>query len=192
MFGIYKRISNWLRQLEAGKDARRWSLSVADFAKIPNSSLTGVKTGNHTPLFDIYIEITSIFNYNWLGQCAFVQVTATPYALYLQPQFDKDERLPLRPDKTILLPSGKNYIGGKYYFLDSQDDEAQSKYIYENVTECANCYSCSFENCLGSSYTIVPPAFLLLLTQDQEHLCHPARYLKYCFNNVQERRWILS
>jgi len=29
-------------------------------------SLTGVKNGNHTPLFDIYIEITSIINYNQL------------------------------------------------------------------------------------------------------------------------------
>ncbi|WP_207725315.1 hypothetical protein [Clostridium hominis] len=52
--------------------------------------------------------------------CKFVQVTATPYSLYLQPETidlgnDKDIRA-IKPDDTVLVPHGDGYIGGEYYF----------------------------------------------------------------------------
>ena len=51
-----------------------------------------------------------------------MQVTATPYALYLQPQtFSNDDIMPVKPARTVVMPTGKGYIGGKYYFIDSID-----------------------------------------------------------------------
>lgn len=69
---------------------------------------------------------------DYLGQCVFVQVTATPYALYLQPQFEQKECLPLKPYKTVLLPQGDGYIGGKFYFLEN---DPKSSCINEEFSE---------------------------------------------------------
>ncbi len=53
-------------------------------------------------------------------ECKFVQVTATPYSLYLQPdniELDINKRIePVKPTETILVPYGDAYIGGDYYF----------------------------------------------------------------------------
>ena len=55
-----------------------------------------------------------------------MQVTATPYALYLQPEaFSNNNIMPVRPQKTVVLPTGKGYIGGEYYFVQSEDPSAQ-------------------------------------------------------------------
>ncbi|MDO4924521.1 MAG: Z1 domain-containing protein [Turicibacter sp.] len=51
--------------------------------------------------------------------CKFVQVTATPYALYLQPDdivLNGELIEPIKPAKTVLVPYGEGYIGGDYYF----------------------------------------------------------------------------
>ncbi|MBC5626632.1 hypothetical protein H8S10_14360 [Clostridium sp. NSJ-49] len=52
--------------------------------------------------------------------CKFIQVTATPYSLYLQPETidlgsNKDIRA-IKPADTVLVPHGDGYIGGEYYF----------------------------------------------------------------------------
>lgn len=68
----------------------------------------------------------------------FVQVTATPYALYLQPEFEGTEIKPIKPRKTVLVPSGEAYIGGEYYFLEShiwkiaQEDLYFKKFLKKN------------------------------------------------------------
>lgn len=52
--------------------------------------------------------------------CRFIQVTATPYALYLQPEEivtgREDKIIPIKPADTVLVPYGDAYIGGDYYF----------------------------------------------------------------------------
>ena len=51
----------------------------------------------------------------------FVQVTATPYSLYLQPESVtvRGERIePIKPFDTVLVPFGEGYVGGDYYFDD--------------------------------------------------------------------------
>ncbi|KLU64849.1 Z1 domain protein [Desulfosporosinus acididurans] len=73
-----------------------------------------------------------------LDGCVFVQVTATPYALYLQPDFDEENLAPIKPKRTISLPSGEGYVGGEYYFLDSKDDAHPARYIFEPVLEKEN------------------------------------------------------
>lgn len=70
---------------------------------------------------------------------AFLQVTATPYSLYLQPA-DYDEAntnyvfKPKRPAFTKLLPIHSGYVGGDDYFGPFEEDDPRTKLIVE-VTE---------------------------------------------------------
>ncbi|MDE2892364.1 MAG: hypothetical protein OXN86_07695 [Chloroflexota bacterium] len=68
---------------------------------------------------------------------AFLQVTATPYALYLQPDdlADSDfEYRPLRPAFTELVPVPKSYIGSEFYFDDSQNEESVASFLFREVS----------------------------------------------------------
>ena len=69
-----------------------------------------------------------------LNGCVFVQVTATPYALFLQPEFNIGDKLkPIKPFDTVLVPKGEKYIGGKYYFIDSTDSSSTARFLFEPV-----------------------------------------------------------
>lgn len=71
-----------------------------------------------------------------LDGCVFVEVTATPYSLYLQPDFDENAPIkPVKPLKTVLVPYGLEYIGGEYYFLDSKDDTHPASLIFEPMSQ---------------------------------------------------------
>jgi hypothetical protein len=69
---------------------------------------------------------------------AFLQVTATPYALYLQPD---DEVIvngttlfkPKRPAFTVLLPTHTKYAGGDEYFEKSAEPDSSAFYFYREV-----------------------------------------------------------
>jgi hypothetical protein len=53
-----------------------------------------------------------------------LQVTATPYSLYLQPQVAPQATgltQPIKPSFTHLVPSGTDYVGGEVYFEKSQE-----------------------------------------------------------------------
>ena len=73
-----------------------------------------------------------------LTRSAFLQVTATPYSLYLQPD---DEVLidgsslfkPKRPAFTVLLPAHNKYVGGDEYFDKSSDPESAAFYFFREV-----------------------------------------------------------
>lgn len=68
----------------------------------------------------------------------FLQVTATPYAHYLQPDDDASEGtlfLPRRPAFTELLPTHPGYVGGDYYFGRSSDEDSPAHYFYQPVTQ---------------------------------------------------------
>ena len=71
-----------------------------------------------------------------LDGCVFVEVTATPYALYLQPEFDETAPIkPIKPLKTILVPSGEDYIGGDYYFIKSKDESHPASLLFEAMSQ---------------------------------------------------------
>lgn len=71
-----------------------------------------------------------------LDGCVFVEVTATPYALYLQPEFyDSSSLQAIKPMKTVLVPYGKEYIGGDYYFIKSKDDKHPASYLFEPMSQ---------------------------------------------------------
>jgi hypothetical protein len=67
----------------------------------------------------------------------FLQVTATPYSLYLQPNVESaDTPLlfhPKRPSFTVVLPIHDKYIGGDYYFEKSATPDSPAYYFYHEV-----------------------------------------------------------
>lgn len=73
----------------------------------------------------------------------FLQVTATPYSLYLQPQnitVNAEGYAPLKPAFTVVLTAHKAYVGGKLYFEDSEDDKSFASHIFQPVApEEFNC-----------------------------------------------------
>jgi hypothetical protein len=70
---------------------------------------------------------------------AFLQVTATPYSLYLQPEnmvIHKGKVFePIRPAFTELVPVHDRYIGGELYFDISEEEGHLASYLYHEVSE---------------------------------------------------------
>lgn len=69
---------------------------------------------------------------------AFLQVTATPYSLYLQPEEDIATASgalykPKRPAFTVVLPTHDKYIGGAEYFEQSTNPESSAYYFFREV-----------------------------------------------------------
>ena len=65
----------------------------------------------------------------------FIQVTATPYALYLQPKFEGTEIKPIKPLKTVLVPAGSTYIGGEDYFINFNEENSPGRFVFEEVSD---------------------------------------------------------
>ncbi len=68
----------------------------------------------------------------------YLQVTATPYSLYLQPKDIKVKDAifaPMRPKFTKVLPIHSKYIGSNYYFEESKKDDSPARYLFEAIDE---------------------------------------------------------
>lgn len=69
--------------------------------------------------------------------CRYLQVTATPYSLYLQPSGELNLNghvvKPFKPRFTCLVPIHNKYIGGKEYFIESQDPESMYSHLYHQI-----------------------------------------------------------
>jgi hypothetical protein len=68
----------------------------------------------------------------------FLQVTATPQSLYLQPEEDLLVNgtplfKPKRPKFTVILPTHSKYVGGDFYFERSADENSPAYYFYREV-----------------------------------------------------------
>jgi hypothetical protein len=74
-----------------------------------------------------------------LPASAFLQVTATPYSLYLQPeevQIGSMLFAPVRPAFTELVPVHPDYVGGDVYFPEEEAvDPRPADFIHVNVTD---------------------------------------------------------
>lgn len=104
----------------------------ADLASVSYRKVNGVNTiGVISQQIDHLRDI--------VANMAFLQVTATPYSLYLQPNEDDvivaNSTLfkPKRPAFTVLLPTHDKYIGGDEYFDKSIDPESSAFYFYREV-----------------------------------------------------------
>ena len=72
-----------------------------------------------------------------LPNASFLQVTATPYSLYLQPEDSPIQDInlaPVRPKFTELVPVHKDYVGGQYYFEDSLNTASPAAFVFHPVT----------------------------------------------------------
>lgn len=71
--------------------------------------------------------------------CRYLQVTATPYMLYLQPdntiELKEGKATPFKPRFTSLVPMFDSYIGGKEYFVDSLNEQSMYSHLYHEVSE---------------------------------------------------------
>jgi hypothetical protein len=72
-----------------------------------------------------------------LGNSSFLQVTATPYSLYLQPDTNSSPEfaLPLRPAFTEIVPIHDAYVGGDDYFVASEIENSVQSFIHVPVLE---------------------------------------------------------
>lgn len=71
---------------------------------------------------------------------SFLQVTATPYSLYLQPDdysshFHGTIFKPVKPAFTVLVPVHDHYIGGEYYFDESEKEDSIAYHLFREVPE---------------------------------------------------------
>ena len=102
----------------------------ADFCSI------GYEKNKETDEFSLRTIANQINDLRLQLTCKFIQVTATPYSLYLQPDniiLNNEEIVPVKPADTILVPYGEGYIGGDYYF--NREENPNGEYLYEAIDE---------------------------------------------------------
>ena len=101
----------------------------ADFCSI------GYDKNRDTEEFDLRKIANQINDLRLKLTCKFIQVTATPYSLYLQPEtinLGKDKEIrAIKPADTVLVPSGDGYIGGEYYF--DREKHPLGEYLYSPI-----------------------------------------------------------
>lgn len=72
--------------------------------------------------------------------CRYLQITATPYSLFLQPDGtvqlrEGEEASPWLPRYTGLVPIHNRYIGGRQYFELSEDENSMYSCLFQPVSE---------------------------------------------------------
>lgn len=70
-------------------------------------------------------------------EAAFLQVTATPYSLYLQPENTEikgDTFKPVKPAFTELVPINDDYVGSDYYFEDAEVEGTVASHLYHPLS----------------------------------------------------------
>lgn len=101
----------------------------ADFCSI------GYDKNRDTEEFDLRKIASQINDLRLKLTCKFIQVTATPYSLYLQPEtinLGKDKEIrAIKPADTVLVPAGEGYIGGDYYF--DREKYPLGEYLYSSI-----------------------------------------------------------
>ena len=105
----------------------------ADFASRNYKNIAGT-----TDLAAIATSIDSLVAS--LQDCYYLQVTATPYSLYLQPDgclnlSGRGQAMPFKPRFTCLLPIYPEYVGGQQYFSDSLNTNSMYSHLFRAVRE---------------------------------------------------------
>ncbi len=74
-----------------------------------------------------------------IDYCRYLQVTATPYCLYLQPKGELNLNgkwvKPFRPRFTSIVPTHDRYIGGEQYFIQSQNPDSIYSHLYHQIEQ---------------------------------------------------------
>jgi hypothetical protein len=108
----------------------------ADFASI---GFSRDKTAQDGITMNILAQKINSVRQGFENNYSFLQVTATPYSLYLQPdgaiELNNDVFEPIKPAFTSLVPIHDAYIGGLQYFEESQDPESPYSKLYIRVPD---------------------------------------------------------
>jgi len=71
--------------------------------------------------------------------CRYLQVTATPYCLYLQPQGELNLNgnivKPFKPRFTSIVPTHSAYVGGQQYFVESANPDSMFSHLYHQLDQ---------------------------------------------------------
>ena len=71
--------------------------------------------------------------------CRYLQVTATPYSLYLQPDgevaVENGRVFPFRPRFTSLVPVHDHYVGGHQFFVDAHSEDSLYSNVFHRVSD---------------------------------------------------------
>lgn len=102
----------------------------ADFCSI------GYDKNKDTEEFDLRKIASQINELRLQLTCKFIQVTATPYSLYLQPETidlgnSRKQIQAIKPADTVLVPYGNGYIGGEYYF--DREKQPLGEYLFRPI-----------------------------------------------------------
>lgn len=139
----------------------------------------------------------------------YLQITATPYSLYLQPDGtihlrDGEEATQWLPRYTGLVPIHDMYIGGKQYFELSEDENSMYSCLYQPVPQiCRNILSARnewykeqashSENLHSLNYAIVSYMFATAVRSIQERKKTGKKYksscLIHCEISKENHRW---
>lgn len=139
VFVVKKEDDNMRRLLEAFMvkypELRKKKILIiddeADLASVSGRKIGGIPTsGTISRQID---ELRSS-----VADSSFLQVTATPYSLYLQPEEEVSFNgtllfKPKRPAFTVLLPTHDKYVGGDEYFNKSTDPDSLGLYFFREV-----------------------------------------------------------
>ncbi|MCC6413613.1 MAG: DEAD/DEAH box helicase family protein [Saprospiraceae bacterium] len=109
----------------------------ADFVSIGYRSKKNDNGGKDIDMNIISRQISD-FRKSLVAGSDYLQVTATPYSLYLQPEqieVKEETFAPMRPKFTIVLPRHEKYIGSEYYFEESQREDSPAQYLFQAINE---------------------------------------------------------
>ncbi len=123
--------------------------------------------------------------------CRYLQVTATPYCLYLQPKGELNLNgnvvKPFKPRFTSIVPVHAAYIGGKQYFEDSQNPDSMYSHLYHQVDQkCVDVLghedkrylnsAVSSANIYGLTYALISYFMATAVRRIQERVNHNRDY----------------
>jgi hypothetical protein len=127
-----RKLADWLFEITPELGKRR-VLLVDDEADLASVGFRKTKAGvEQNTISKMLNDIRER-----LGNSSFLQVTATPYSLYLQPdtEISQEFALPLRPAFTEIVPIHDEYVGGDDYFVASEIENSVQSFIHVPVLE---------------------------------------------------------
>lgn len=138
IFVVYKNVTrlNYLIRLFSNTEFKNKKVLIiddeADFvSRAFYQRNNNIEVGRIALLIDKFTHIPAL--------CRYLQVTATPYSLFLQPdhsmQVNNGVVEPFRPRFTTLVPIHEDYIGGKHYFVKSQNAASMYSYLKHIVSD---------------------------------------------------------
>lgn len=119
--------------------------------------------------------------------CRYLQVTATPYCLYLQPQgelnLNGDIVKPFKPRFTSLVPSHERYVGGQQFFVEAVDPDSMYSHLYHPLDQkCIDVLghedkrylksNISSDNISGLTYSLVAYFMATAIRRIQERIAN--------------------